>query len=131
MRKQALKRTTSGFTLIEMLVVMSILGILVSLAGHHNTRVLKKSQDASLMLELNSLRNAVHQYALDNNGRFPKNLEELKPLHIKNLPGQWRGSSAFGRYYYDPLAGRVELFDETGSKPAQQSDHGGRSYAEY
>ncbi len=130
MQKPAIKYK-GGFTLIEMLVVVSVLGILVSLAGHHHTRVLRKSQDASVMLELNSLRNAVHQFALDNNGRFPQTLEELKPLHLKNLPAQWRGSSGSGRYYYDPVAGRVELYDESGSSPAGKTDHGGRSYADY
>lgn len=125
------EKRKSGFTLIEMLVVLSVLGILVSLAGHHHTRVLKKSQDASLMLELNSIRNVVHQFALDNNGRFPQTLEELKPLHLKNLPTQWRGSSGSGHYHYDPVTGRVDLYDETGSSPAGQTDHGGRNYADY
>lgn len=125
------EKKKSGFTLIEMLVVISVLGILVSLAGHHHTRVLKKSQDASLMLELNSLRNAVHQYALDSNGRFPATLAELKPLHIKNLPAGWRGSSATGKYYYDSSSGQVELYDESGTSPCLKIDHGGRSYADY
>jgi general secretion pathway protein G len=121
----------SGFTLIEMLVVVSVMGILLSIAGNHHARVLQKSKDAAVMLELNCLRNAVHQYALDSNGCFPKALEDLKPLHIKNLPVQWVGSSGSGRYHYDPAEGRVELFDETGSEPSEKSDQGGRKYADY
>lgn len=125
------KKTNAGFTLIEMLVVVSVLGILVSLAGHHHTRVLKKSKDAAVMLELNSVRNAIHQFALDNMGRFPKTLDELKPLHLKNLPTHWQGSSASGRYYYDPVEARVDLYDESGAQPADQSDHSGKKYADY
>jgi prepilin-type N-terminal cleavage/methylation domain-containing protein len=131
MAMQPANRKASGFTLIEMLVVVSVLGILVSLAGHHNTRVLRKSKDASLMLELGSLRTAVHQYALDNMGRFPKNLEELKPDQIKNLPQRWQGSEGGGRYHYDALTGSIELYDETGSSPTSQQDFSGKSYAEY
>lgn len=127
----ARQRTAGGFTLIEMLVVISVLGILVSLAGHHHTRVLKKSQDAAILLELNSIRNAVHQFALDNMGRFPSSLEELKPVHVKNVPQQWRGSSASGRYFYNSVEGRVDLYDESGSEPAQQTDLGGKKYADY
>ncbi|EKD82247.1 MAG: hypothetical protein ACD_39C01407G0003 [uncultured bacterium] len=131
MLTQPTKKNNSGFTLIEMLVVVSVLGILVSLAGHHHTRVLKKSQDASVMIELNCIRNAVHQFALDNMGRFPQTLDELKPAHLKNLPKQWRGSSGSGCYFYDSVEGNVELYDASCSKPAEQTDQGGRKYADY
>lgn len=131
MLNRSTRKSNSGFTLIEMLVVVSVLGILVSIAGHHHTRVLKKSQDAAVMLELSSIRNAVHQFALDNMGRFPQALDELRPAHLKNLPTQWRGSSGSGRYFYDPVEGRVDLYDESGSKPAEQTDQGGRKYADY
>ncbi|PKL41946.1 MAG: hypothetical protein CVV41_15965 [Candidatus Riflebacteria bacterium HGW-Riflebacteria-1] len=131
MLNRSTRKSSSGFTLIEMLVVVSVLGILVSIASNHHGRVLKKSQDAAVMLELSSIRNAVHQFALDNMGRFPQALEELKPVHLKNLPNRWRGSSASGYYFYDPREGRVDLYDDSGSKPAEELDQGGRKYADY
>ncbi|MBU1105632.1 MAG: prepilin-type N-terminal cleavage/methylation domain-containing protein [Candidatus Riflebacteria bacterium] len=125
------KKNNRGFTLIEMLVVVSVLGILVSIAGHHHTMVLRKAKDAAVMLELSSVRNAIHQFALDNMGRFPQTLEELKPVHLKNLPARWQGSSASGCYHYDPIEARVDLYDASGNELAGESDHSGKKYADY
>ncbi len=119
-----------GFTLIEMLVVVSVIGILVSAAGYHNARVLKNSRDAALRQELNLLRTAIHQYALQHNGRFPETLTELAPDFISRVPEQWRGSNAAGIWYYDSSEGLVTLY---GRETAEVSpvDAGGRNYADY
>ncbi len=119
-----------GFTLIEMLVVVSVIGILVSVAGYHNARVLKNSKDAALLHELNLMRTAVHQYALAHNGRFPETLQELAPDFISRVPEQWHGSNAAGLWCYDAVEGLVTLY---GRDMAETSavDAGGRKYAEY
>ncbi len=119
-----------GFTLIEMLVVVSVIGILVTASGYHNTRVVKKAKDTALMHDLSLLRTAVYQYALHNNGRFPASLNELVPSFISRVPEKWQGGNAAGTWHYDQIEGHVRLVapDNQAKSP---TDHGGRSYADY
>lgn len=123
-------RNKSGFTLIEMLVVVSVIGILVSIAGYYNVKVLKRSKDAALMNELSLLRTAVHQFALQNNGRFPETLEQLSPVPLNQVPNTWKGSNGNGYYCYDPVEGVLSLF-KIDDQAASAVDAGGRKYADY
>ena len=123
-------QTRHGFTLIEMLVVVSIIGILITAAGYHNTRVLKKSRDTALMQELSLLRTAIHQYALQHHGRFPETLPELAPAFVNRVPEQWHGSNGSGLWYYDPVEGFLSLYSNESSE-SSALDAGGRKYADY
>jgi prepilin-type N-terminal cleavage/methylation domain-containing protein len=125
------KKSKSGFTLIEMLVVVSVLGILVSLAGYNNTRVLRRSKDAALKVELGLIRGAVYRYALQHDGNFPETLDELKDEQLKKVPQKWAGSQAHGLYFYDSGNGTVQLYDKDGTAPVQTIDYAGNSYADY
>jgi general secretion pathway protein G len=124
-------KKTSGFTLIEMLVVVSVIGILVSLAGYNNTRVLRRSYDSSLKVELNHLRAAIYRYTLENDGNFPQELEELKGEQLKNIPKTWNGSKGKGVYHYNSELGSLTLYDENDESPSQQKDFAGIKYADY
>lgn len=124
-------RSRTGFSLIEMLVVISVIGILISLAGHHNTRVLKKAKDASLKLEVNQLRIALHQYALDNFGKFPGSLQELSPDYLKTVSSQWKGAQGAGSYFYNQSDGNVSLYDINGQEPSTEIDAGDNQYGSY
>jgi general secretion pathway protein G len=120
-----------GFTLIEMLVVVSVIGILVSLAGYNNTRVLNSSRDAALKVELSQIREAVYRFSLDNSGNFPESLENLAGDELKRVPDTWSGSKAKGKYFYDVETGQVSLYDETGEAPCEKTDLSGNKYADY
>ncbi|MDD2998168.1 MAG: type II secretion system protein [Candidatus Riflebacteria bacterium] len=119
-----------GFTLIEMLVVVSVIGLLVSIAGYNNTRVLKKSKDAALMVELDLMRTAIYQYALQNSGKFPESLESLTPEYLNNVHKQWKGSLGGGIYSYDSRTGAIVLLTE-GSENTTLVDMSGKKYADY
>lgn len=120
-----------GFTLIELMVVISILGILLSIASRRNALVLERSRDAALMIDLAHLRNAVHQAALESGGVFPASLEELFPRFLSRKPGAWQGARGSGVIGYDPITGKIELRGPDGFTPSPILDSKGRPYGEY
>lgn len=122
--------TRAAFTLIEMLVVVSVIGLLVAIASYHNVYVLKKAKDAALMNELSLLRTAVHQFALQNNGRFPESLDQLSAVVLRQVPRSWQGSGGQGSYCYNPVDGVVTLY-KADDQSLKTLDAVGKNYADY
>lgn len=111
-----LSRGKSGFTLIEMLVVIGIIAILaaVVLIAVNPLRQFASARDSQRRSDLYAATNAVYQYAVENNGNIPASITAtptdigssgldlyavLVPTYIADIPS-------------DPLTG------DTGSNPA-------------
>ncbi len=80
------KTAEGGFTLIEMLTVISIMGILMSIAMPSYQKYIIRGKEASLKNSLFVLRDVIDQYYADNGG-YPDSLESLvEKQYIRSVP---------------------------------------------
>jgi general secretion pathway protein G len=69
----------SGFTILELMVVLLILALLAGITAPRVTKYLRKAKAETAKLQVDALAAAVDEFHLDN-GRFPTNDEGLKAL---------------------------------------------------
>ncbi len=70
------RETQSGFTLIELIIVMAIMGILITLAIPSFVGAIKHAQEAALREDLQTLRTAIDSYTMDKQ-KGPQSLDDL------------------------------------------------------
>ena len=68
--------TSKGFTLIEVLLVIGIIAILASIViiAINPARQLAQARNTQRWSNVNTILNAIHQYAVDNKGTLPSTL---------------------------------------------------------
>ncbi|MDD5751187.1 MAG: type II secretion system protein [Candidatus Peribacteraceae bacterium] len=73
-----LSSSRRGFTLIELLLVIGIIAILASIVivAINPTKQLGDARNAQRRSDVNTILNAVYQYAIDHNGTMPGCLAE-------------------------------------------------------
>ena len=75
-----------GFTLIELIVVVAIIGILAAIAVPAMRTAPQRAREAALREDLFTLRSCVDQFHADR-GRYPASLDELVSLgYIRSMP---------------------------------------------
>jgi general secretion pathway protein G len=84
MKRQA--RYERGFTLIEMLIVVALIGILATIAVGQYQRSIVKAKEAALLENLFVMRSQINNYFADK-GEYPFDLQSLVDEHyLKRIP---------------------------------------------
>ena len=75
-----------GFTLIELMIVVSIIGILAAVAAPNYNRGIIKAKEAVLSEDLYNFRTTIDQFYADQ-GKYPDTLNELTEKgYLRGLP---------------------------------------------
>ena len=118
-RRQPVRRFAErGFTLIEMLVVISIIGLIMALVGPRVLNFLGELKVKAAKIQIESLTSALDIYALDT-GQYPSNSEGLEALMQR--PGSvtsWGGPYLKGNVVPKDPWGKPYLYRSPGQHGA-------------
>ncbi len=91
MKRKSARRRTGGYTLVELLVVLVIIGLLVGIIGPMAVRYLTVAKAETARIQMKSLAVALTLYRIDM-GRFPSKSHGLAALQTRpaGLAG-WNG----------------------------------------
>ena len=79
-------RSDRGFTLLELITVMAVIGILVGIALPNYKVAIMQSREAVLKEDLYRLRDLIDQYYADK-GKYPGSLEALvEEEYLRKMP---------------------------------------------
>jgi general secretion pathway protein G len=80
----------AGFTLVEILVVITIIGLIMALVGPRVLNYLGESKAKAAKIQIESFSSALDLYYLDL-GRYPNSSEGLNALTRSNNAPGWNG----------------------------------------
>jgi general secretion pathway protein G len=79
-------RTHRGFTLLELMIVISIILILVGMAAGIYTRTVQHARESVLKKDLQTMREAIDNYTLDKQ-QAPQSLQDLVDAgYLRQVP---------------------------------------------
>lgn len=94
-----------GFTLIEMIIVFTLIGILVGLALPQYQSAVKKARESVLKETLFQLRKLIDQYYSDK-GKYPASVQALvDENYLRKIP-------------VDPITGKADTWLEVQEQPS-------------
>jgi general secretion pathway protein G len=75
-----------GFTLLELMIVLSIIVILIGMAAGIYTNSIRHARETVLKKDLQSMREAIDNYTMDKQ-QAPQSLQDLVDAHyLRNIP---------------------------------------------
>jgi general secretion pathway protein G len=89
--QSAFRNPEKGFTLLELMIVLAIMGILLTIAQPSLKQSIVKARESVLKEDLFQMRDAIDQYYADN-GKYPDvlddliNTEDLSRSYLRGIP---------------------------------------------
>jgi len=103
---------SDGFTLIELMIVISIIGILATLAAPSYQASVVKAKEAALRQDLSTFRDLLDQHKVDQ-GKYPPSLSALVGAgYLREVPKDpFTGATTTWQEILDPVEkGVVDVF---------------------
>ncbi len=125
-------RGAAGFTLIELMIVVTIIGILATISQPMFRNAVMQAREAALRENLYVLRDAIDKYFADND-KYPENLADLvEKRYVRKVPKDpITGSSESWQivYYTDDKGQQAGIIDVKSGSDAAGSD--GQKYSDW
>ena len=108
-----LRKGSKGFTLIELMIVVAIIGILAAVAIPRFADLVRKSREAATKGNLGTIRSAASIYYADNEGLWPVSLTNLGGIfsgvykYLEGLP-----SCNVGAYNHGASTAETDVVDQ-------------------
>ena len=83
---RAIRKNQAGFTLVELMIVMAIIGVLLTVAIPSYLGAVRQAREAVLKEDLHTMRGAIDSYTADKQ-KAPQSLEDLvNEGYLKEIP---------------------------------------------
>ena len=109
------RRGQAGFTLVEILVVITIIGLIMALVGPRVLNYLGESKAKAAKIQIESFSSALDLYYLDL-GRYPNSSEGLTALTRSNNAAGWNGPYLRGGVVPNDPWGHTYVYRSPGEK---------------
>jgi general secretion pathway protein G len=108
LRRQGGKSRSCGFTLLELMIVITVMMILVAIAVPAYNQHIIQARESVLRSNLRELDQLIQQYTMDK-GQAPQSLDDLKTAgYLREIPK-------------DPMTGAID-WDTESEDPTQAAD---------
>jgi type IV pilus assembly protein PilA len=107
-------RNSKGFTLIELMIVVVIIGILAAIAIPNFISMQDRAKEGSVKANMHTVQLAIEDFAVQNDGTYPLAADDAAVM--ANLPG--------GVYPNNPFDTSVAMVMNWGIAPAAEGDVG-------